>query len=79
MPRHPATAGTKPKGKKAFSSFLKFLEKILRLYEQGANLDRIGQYIKRWLQWCRAGLVSDGYDRSISYINVKELSEVVRN
>jgi len=30
-----------------------------RLYEQGAPPERIGNYVRRWLQWVRAGL--EGY------------------
>jgi hypothetical protein len=29
---------------------------IARLYEQGADKDRIGQYVKRWNKWATAGL-----------------------
>ncbi len=30
--------------------------KITRLYEQGANLERIGIYLRRWLRWVTEGL-----------------------
>jgi len=33
-----------------------FIERISRLYEQGASFLRIGEYVKRWLSWCEAGL-----------------------
>lgn len=32
-----------------------FKARIARLYEQGADQDRIGQYVQKWLQWVRAG------------------------
>jgi len=33
-----------------------FVERATRLYEQGADIKRIGQYVLKWLQWTRAGL-----------------------
>ena len=33
-----------------------FLEKCARLYEQGADADRIGRYRLHWHRWCCAGL-----------------------
>ena len=33
-----------------------FLAKCARLYEQGADADRIGRYRQHWHRWCRAGL-----------------------
>jgi hypothetical protein len=38
----------------ARKSIERFLERIARLYEQGADLYRIGQYVLRWLQWVKA-------------------------
>lgn len=32
------------------------LEKVSRLYEQGADAIRIGKYVRRWLQWVRSGV-----------------------
>lgn len=32
-----------------------FKKHIDRLYEQGAGLSRIGQYVKKWVQWVKAG------------------------
>lgn len=32
------------------------LEKVSRLYEQGADDIRIGKYVRRWLQWVRSGV-----------------------
>ena len=31
-------------------------DKIVRLYEQGAGMERIGQYVKGWWQWVYAGV-----------------------
>ena len=31
-------------------------DKIVRLYEQGAGIERIGQYVKGWWQWVNAGV-----------------------
>ena len=35
----------------------RFLERIARLYEQGADSVRIGQYVSKWLQWVRARVI----------------------
>ncbi len=35
------------------------VERMTRLYEQGADQVRIGDYLRRWWQWVRSGL--DGY------------------
>ncbi len=32
------------------------LEKVARLYEQGASVERIGQYLRRWWHWVRGGI-----------------------
>ena len=34
-----------------------FLERITQLYEQGADVRRIGQYVRNWWRWVRAGVV----------------------
>jgi len=34
----------------------KFVERVTRLYEQGATVDRIGEYVRRWWSWVRSGL-----------------------
>jgi len=34
----------------------RFKERIARLYEQGADINRIGQYVLKWLQWTHAGI-----------------------
>ena len=33
-----------------------FLDRITRLYEQGADGKRIGQYVRNWWRWVRAGV-----------------------
>jgi hypothetical protein len=33
-----------------------FLERIAQLYEQGADVRRIGQYVRNWWRWVRAGV-----------------------
>ncbi len=30
--------------------------KVTRLYEQGASVGRIGDYLRRWVAWVRGGL-----------------------
>ena len=40
-----------------------FLERKTQLYEQGADHRRIGQYVRNWWRWVRAGV-------EISVINV---------
>ena len=33
-----------------------FLDRITQLYEQGADVRRIGQYVRNWWRWVRAGV-----------------------
>ena len=33
------------------------VERVSRLYEQGADLIRIGAYLKRWSSWAKSGLM----------------------
>ena len=33
-----------------------FLERKTQLYEQGADVRRIGQYVRDWCRWVRAGV-----------------------
>ena len=33
-----------------------FLERKTQLYEQGADARRIGQYVRNWYRWVRAGI-----------------------
>ena len=46
----PARLGIAPK------TFERFVERMTRLYEQGAGTVRIGEYARRWWRWVRAGL-----------------------
>ena len=36
------------------------VERVSRLDEQGADLIRIGAYLKRWSSWAKSGLMRDG-------------------
>ena len=47
-----------PKGLSIASKTLaNFLDRKTQLYEQGADVRRIGQYVRNWLRWVRAGVV----------------------
>ncbi len=35
----------------AVKTIERFKERIARLYEQGANINRIGKYVLKWVQW----------------------------
>jgi hypothetical protein len=37
-------------------TFDRFIERISRLYEQGADEVRIGEYVRHWLKWVRSGV-----------------------
>ncbi len=37
-------------------TFERFTERTSRLYEQGADYLRIGEYVKHWLKWAKSGL-----------------------
>jgi hypothetical protein len=37
-------------------TFERFTERISRLYERGAGLERIGEYVKHWFKWVRTGI-----------------------
>jgi len=34
-------------------------ERICRLYEQGAGWNRIRQYVRRWVSWLKAGILTN--------------------
>jgi len=36
--------------------YMEHLEKVARLSEQGAGVERIGQYLKGWWKWVRSGV-----------------------
>jgi hypothetical protein len=42
----------------------RFVERLTRLYEQGASVERIGDYVRRWQRWAVSGL--GAYSNSIS-------------
>ena len=44
-----------------------FLERMTQFYEQDADLKRIGQYVRNWWRWVRAGV-------EISVVNVFTVS-----
>jgi hypothetical protein len=46
----PAGLGVAPK------TVERFVERVSRLYEQGADLGRIGEYVRRWWLWVRSGV-----------------------
>ena len=39
-----------------------FLDRKTQLYEQGATVRRIGQYVRNWWRWVRAGVPSISID-----------------
>jgi hypothetical protein len=39
-----------------------FLERKTQFYEQGATVRRIGQYVRNWYRWVRAGVPSTNID-----------------
>lgn len=43
---------------------MRFVERLTRLYEQGASVERIGNYVRRWQRWAVSGL--GDYGNSIS-------------
>ena len=45
-----------PKWLIAPKTLANFLERKTQLYEQGADVRRIGQYVRNWLRWVRAGV-----------------------
>jgi RNA-directed DNA polymerase len=46
------------------------VERVSRLYEQGADLIRIGTYVRRWLCWARGSLHSLGRDLSLRALDL---------
>lgn len=40
----------------------RFVQRIGRLYEQGADAVRIGQYVRRWCRWVEGGLRGHALD-----------------
>nr|WP_320014338.1 reverse transcriptase/maturase family protein [uncultured Desulfobacter sp.] len=52
----PAAADRIVKLQPARKTVNNFFEKLSRLYEQGADVDRIGDYVGRWWKWLLSGL-----------------------
>ena len=50
----------------------RFEERIARLYEQGANINRIGQYVFKWAQWTCAGIYE------LHKINILATPEIIK-
>ena len=45
-----------------------FLEHKTQLYGQGATVRRIGQYVRNWYRWVRAGIAHEPFpDRTYQY------------
>jgi hypothetical protein len=40
----------------AVKTIERFKERIARLYEQGADINRIGQHVLKWVQWTCVGI-----------------------
>ncbi len=53
------------------------VERMNRLYEQGADSLRIGQYVRRWLRWVNGGL--GGLASMICYVGVDGHSDMLGN
>jgi RNA-directed DNA polymerase len=45
----------------------RFAERITRLYEQGTDNIRVGQYVRRWWGWVRAGVPNSALPRWATY------------
>jgi hypothetical protein len=56
----------------ADSAYERFKERIARLYEQGANINRIGQYVHKWVQWTRSGI------RELHKTNILATPEIIQ-
>jgi hypothetical protein len=56
----------------AVISIERFKERIARLYEQGANINRIGQYVLKWVQWTCAGL------HELHKVNIPATPEMIK-
>jgi len=50
----------------------RFKERIARLYEQGADINRIGQYVLKWVQWTCAGI------HELHKINILAAPEIIK-
>jgi len=45
-----------PEGLAVQNTLNNFVERAIRLYEQGADANRLRQYVKRWTRWLWGGL-----------------------
>ncbi len=48
----------------ALSTLKRFKQRMTQLYEQGADYFRIGEYVRHWLKWVRAGLPNVSFGRN---------------
>jgi len=48
------------------------VERVSRLYERGANLVRIGVYVRCWQRWAKSGLREDGEKRVRASVGLRE-------
>jgi RNA-directed DNA polymerase len=53
----------------ARKTFVRFAERITRLYEHGVEKLRIEEYTRRWFQWVRAGLRVNGKVGLLNYLS----------
>ena len=56
----------------AVKTIERFKERIARLYEQGANINRIGQYVLKWAQWTCAGI------QRLHKVNILATPEIIQ-
>ena len=47
------------KGQVVPKTLANFLDRVTQLYEQGATVRRIGQYVRNWYRWVRAGIAQE--------------------
>lgn len=47
----------------SISTLKRFAQRIAQLYEQGADIVRIGEYVRHWCMWVRAGIT--GTDKTL--------------
>ena len=69
---HPLSIKLQPKGLSIVPKTLaNFLERKTQLYEQGADVRRIGQYVRNWWRWVRAGVELGGSKLNVSRLFVR--------
>ena len=56
----------------AVKTIERFKERIFRLYEQGADINRIGQYVLKWAQWTCARIYE------LHKINILAAPEIIK-